>query len=606
MKRNNYSIMGLVLLLVFFLAFNLLNSSLFDRVRIDLTENGLYTLSEGSKAIVKDIEEPINLYFFFSQKVTKDLPQLRNYAERVRSLLEEYTAYAGGQINLHIIDPEPFSEAEELAAGYGLQAVPLSLGGDELYFGLAGTNAVDTQQVIPFFRPEQENFLEYEVSKLITTLVNPEAPVIGVISGLPIQGGYNMQTQQPRPPWQIYQQISQLYQTRMLNQEIESIDDDIDLLLMVQPKALSDKSLLAIDQYVLRGGKLILFVDPLAELAEPPPPMPYVPDEGLKKLLTSWGVNLPESVLMDAGNALTVAGAQGQPVRHLAILGLQQQVMVAEDIITTGLELVNLSTSGIVEQTKESTTVFEPILQSSANAMLMVPQLVQSARDPADLQKNFSPTGQVYSMAARISGKVNSAFAEKDNEEHIRQAENVHILVIADTDLLSDRLWVQVQSFFGQQVISPFADNASLVINALDNFTGSADLISVRSRGQFSRPFIVVENLRRAAEERFQDTEKQLQERLKETQQQLNELQQQNGEGNQLLLSPEQNQALQRFQDEKLVIRKQLRDVRHQLDKDIEQLGTLLKLVNIALIPLLVVIVVLMLKMFRRRSPKGI
>lgn len=637
MKRKMYSGFGLLVLLVGFLAFNLLNSNLFHSVRLDLTENRLFTLAEGSKQVVDEISSPIDLHFFFSEKITQDLPQLQNYARQVRSLLQEYTLYADGKINLHIIDPEPFSEAEDQAAVFGLQAVPLNMAGDQLYFGLAGTSMAKSaeaaeeretvQEVISFFQEDQERFLEYEITKLIYRLAHPEPPVVGIISGLDIQGGYDMRAQQPTPPWQIYRQINQLYQTRLLNNQIEQIADDISLLMLIQPGELSEQTLYAIDQFVLAGGKLIFFLDPLAELDRPP--RPYQVSNGLKKLLDSWGVEFTGQVVTDAGNALMVANAQGRPVRHLSILGLDADSMLAEDVATGSLEKVNLSSAGIIEPLADATTQFTPLLYSSKEAMPMVPEMVQAAFSPEMLQQSFNATGERFTLAARVAGKALSAFdgpPEKDEKEqkddkgmdvqdseldrsvltlssttHIRDSADINILVVADTDLLSDRLWVQVQNFFGQQVVTPFADNAGFVINALDNFSGSSALISVRSRGRFFRPFTVVEQLRRQAEERFRDKEKQLQERLQQTEVKLAELEQQKAEGSATLLSPEQEAELVSFQQEKLGIRKQLREVRHQLDKDIETLGTQIKMINIALIHLLLVIGALVLRRIRRR-----
>ena len=597
MKHNWVSGLGLFVLLLAFLAFNLLNSALFTHVRIDLTENKLFTLTEGSKQVISEIDQPIDFYFFFSTQAARDLPQLRNYAERVRSLLKEYALHAEGKIKLHFVEPLPFSEEEDQAAEYGLQAIPLNLAGDELYFGLAAINGEGEQMTLPFFRSEEEAFLEYEISKLIYQLAHPQPTLLGVISGISISGGFDLQYQQPRPPWQIYTQINQLYQIRLLNNEVEEIGPEIGLLMLIQPKDLSEQALYAIDQYVLSGGKLILFIDPLAEMDQQA--MPYQMSEGLGKLLASWGVAFSTEVLADAGKALMVNNAEGRPVRHLGVLGLDRENMRDDDVASTGLESIYVSTAGILKAIEGSQNNFTPLLYSSMEAMAMVPELMQVASNPEILMQSFHPSGEVFTLAARIEGKVSSAFPERQGKEHISSNEDVHLLVIADTDILSDRMWVEVQDFFGQQVISPFADNAGFVINALDNFSGSSALINVRSRGQFSRPFSVVEQLRRDAEEQFRDKEKQLQVRLQAAEQKLAELEQKKVEGSNVLLSPEQEQALLSFQQEKLQIRKQLRDVRHQLDRDIEELGAQLKVINIALVPLLLIFSVLLYRLLR-------
>ena len=604
MKHNGYSGLGLFVLALIFLAFNLLNSTLFNNVRVDLTENKLFTLTEGSKQVISEIDEPIDLYFFFSTQAARDLPPLRNYADRVRSLLKEYALHAKGKIKLHIVEPLPFSEEEDQAAEYGLQAIPLNLAGDELYFGLAAINAKGEQLALPFFRSEEEAFLEYEISKLIYQLAHPEPILVGLISGMNIEGGFDARVQQAQAPWQIYTQINQLYQMRLLNNEVEEIGPEISLLMLIQPKNLSEKTLYAIDQYVMSGGKLLLFIDPLAELDQPP--VPYQLSEGLSRLLTSWGVSFSAQVLADAGKALMISDAEGRPVRHLGILGLDRDNMALADVTSTGLETINVSSAGILNSIEGSQSYFEPLLFSSKKSMVMATELMQVASNPQIMAQSFSPGGKVLTLAARISGAVLSAFPEgagksvgKGASTHITKNDDVHILVVADTDMLSDRMWVEVQDFFGQQVISPFADNAGFVINALDNFSGSSALMNVRSRGQFSRPFLRVEQLRREAEEQFRDKEKQLQASLQQAEQQLLQLEQQKVEGSNVLLSPEQEQALLSFQQKKLQIRKQLRDVRHQLDRNIEDLGAHLKIINIALVPFLLILGVLLYRLLR-------
>lgn len=592
MKHNWYSGLGLFVLVLGFLGFNLLNSVLFNNVRVDLSENKLFTLTEGSKQVISEIVQPIDLYFFFSTQAARDLPPLRNYAERVRSLLKEYALHSQGKIKLHIVEPQPFSEEEDQAAEYGLQAVPLNLAGDELYFGLAAINAEGEQLALPFFRSEEETFLEYEISKLIYQLSHPEPILVGLISGMNIEGGFDARFQQPQAPWQIYSQINQLYQIRLLNNEVEEIGPEIGLLMLIQPKNLSEQALYAIDQYVMSGGKLLLFIDPLAELDQSP--MPYQISEGLTRLLTSWGVVFSPQVLADAGKALMINDEQGRPIRHLGILGLDRENMMLEDVTSTGLETINVSSAGILSPIEGAQSHFESLLYSSKESMVMAPELMQVARNPKIMMQSFHPGGEKLTLAARIKGTIISAFPERLGEgntasAHVEKNDDAHLLIVADTDMLSDRMWVEVQDFFGQQVISPFADNAGFIINALDNFSGSSALMNVRSRGQFSRPFVRVEQLRREAEEQFRDKEKQLQVRLQQAEQQLLQLEQQKAEGSNALLSPEQEQALLSFQQEKLQVRKQLREVRHQLDRDIEDLGARLKIINIALVPFLLI-----------------
>lgn len=267
---------SLVLLAIAFIASVIISNQLFRGAKIDLTENRLYTLSDGTRRILESIDEPINLYLFWSDKAAQDIPSLRDYANRVREMLEEFEDAADGGIRLSVIDPLPFSEDEDRAAQFGLQGVALAGSQDPVYLGLAGTDSVDNEQVIPFFQPDKEAFLEYDLAQLVSTLANPERTVIGLVSGVDMAGSFDPQTQQMQQPWVAYTQVQQLFEVRNLGTSFSSIADDISLLWIVQPKDLSNATLYAIDQFILRGGKAIIFVDPLAD-SDPAPPMQGMP-----------------------------------------------------------------------------------------------------------------------------------------------------------------------------------------------------------------------------------------------------------------------------------------------------------------------------------------
>lgn len=607
MKKLIYSGAGLLLIAVAFVAFNLLAGLGLGGARLDLTEQKLYTISDGTKQILGELDEPINLYFFYSDKVAKDLPALRTYAQRVEEMLKAYQAQAGGKIRLHIIDPEPFSEDEDKAAEFGLQGIPLQQGGDSIYFGLAGTNALDDTQVIPFFALDQEEHLEYELSRLVQSLAKPDLPVVGVLSGLQMTGGFDMMARQPTPPWMVLEQVRQLFQIENLRTDIDQIPEQVSVLWLVHPKNLPEQTLYAIDQFVLRGGKLMVFVDPYAEADSGDMPGEVAVDKAsnIEALFKAWGLRMvPDKVLGDGSYAMSVNMGQGQrPVRHAAWLSLPRKALDQADIATAGLESVTVATAGILEPLEGAKTRFTPLMQSSEYAMPFEAQRFAMLSNPEELIRELEPTGERYTIAARIDGPAQSAFPDgiEGRKDGLKQAENINVIAVADTDILSDRMWVQVQEFFGQRMPQPWADNGSFTINALDNLTGSEALISVRSRGRFSRPFVVVEELQRAAEQRFRDKEQALQARLAETEQQLAALQRNDDPNQALELTPEQQGALQRFIQQKLEIRKELRDVRYQLNADIEALGRTLKVINIALVPALLTLGVLALWLWRRR-----
>ncbi len=602
MKRIMYSGTGLLVLLLAFVAFNMASNVLLPGARLDLTEQKLYTISEGTREILEDLDEPITLYFFFSDRASKDMVVLRNYARRVEEMLREYERVAGDNLRLQIIDPQPFSEAEDRAAEFGLQAIPLQQTGEQLYFGLAGTNSLAQREVIPFFALEQEGLLEYELSRLVNTLAQEEKPEVGLISGLPMSGGMNPMTGQASPPWAAFEQIRQMFTIRNLDHDIDEIPEEVEVLLLVHPKALSEAALFAIDQFVLRGGRLLAYIDPLAEADQSQEAMMDGMADGrasdLGPLLEAWGVQYnPEQVVLDARLGMSVSRGQGQlPARHIGWLELEPNQFDQDDTVTAPLSLVTVATGGALIPVEGAQTRFTPLLSSTANSALTGTERFATLQDPEVLLNGFEADDQVYHFAARLEGPASTAYPEglEGRAPGITESNGINVLVVADTDMLTDRMWVQVQDFFGQRVPQPWADNGGLLINALDNLSGSEALISVRSRGDFSRPFTVVEDLQRQAERRYRASEQRLQQQLAETEQRLAQMQQGQDPAQLTELSAEQQQEIQRYLDQKLQIRKQLRDVRFQLNADIERLGAWLKVINIALVPALLTLGVLL------------
>jgi ABC-type uncharacterized transport system involved in gliding motility auxiliary subunit len=588
--------------------------------RLDLTENRLYTTAPGTDRILGNIKEPINLYFFFSEKTAAQLlPQLKTYGVRVRELLEELVARSNGKLRLHVIDPQPFSEEEDRAAELGVRGAPVGAANTQLYFGLAGTNATDGHAAIEFFDPNKEQFLEYDVVKLVYQLANPKKPVVAWMSTLPMGPGFDPQTGQMREPWVIYSEVQQLFDLRPLDPGAARIEPDTNVLVLVHPKNLPPATQFAIDQFALRGGHILAFVDPLAEAdsagAEPGNPMAAMSADKsshLAELLNAWGVQFnPGEVIADRGHALTVSMRQGQgPVMHLGVLGLDKDSFTSDDVITAGLSNVNVATAGYLEPVKGSKGRFEPLLQSSTDAAALPVERFRMLFDPSTLLDGFKPTNRRYTFAARVTGTVHSAFpngppagvqlppGQLDLKESTKP---LNLVVFADTDLLSDYLWVRQQSFFGQRMTQALASNGDMVQNALDNLSGSADLISVRGRASFTRPFERVEKLRRAADERFRAKEQELEKQLRDTEEKLTALQTKGGKSAELIVTPEQEQEIAHFQTEKLRIRKELRAVRAGLDADIKRLGTTLKVLNIVVVPVAFALFALLIAGWRGR-----
>jgi ABC-type uncharacterized transport system involved in gliding motility auxiliary subunit len=605
---------------VLFVAVMLLVNVIFRGARADLTQNHLYTLSEGTKKIVNSIDEPINLYLYFSDKGSQDLPQLRTYYTRVREMLEEMASRSGGKIKLELIDPLPFSEDEDRASSLGLQAVPTGAGGEKIYFGLAGTNSTNGQSSIPFFQPDKESFLEYDVAKLIHELSMTKKPVVGLLSGLPIASVFDPETRQMREAWAVDQQWSQLFDMRPLTPtNLKSIDKDVDVLVVVHPKQLSDDAQYAIDQFVMRGGHLLVFVDPSAELddsgADPNNPMAAMmadKSSDLPKLFKAWGIQYdPKKVVLDRTRALPISLGEGQaPVRHPAILGFTAEDLNGDEVTTANLQTINMSTAGYFELSKDvKDEKLTPLIQTTGDATTAPADRLRMMQDPSALYNDYKPGGEHLIVAARLSGKFKTAFPERNEEGALKESkDDGQIVLVADTDVLSDRMWVQIRPFFGQKLMNAFANNGDFAVNALDNMAGSSDLISVRGRATSQRPFTTVEVLKRNADERFRAKESELKKELTDTERKLTELQSAKSKDQAQILSPEQKAEVDKFLKRKLEIRKELRQVRRQLDAEIEALGTRLKLVNIVLMPLLVTFAALGFAWWRnqrRRNAQG-
>ncbi|HWG69852.1 MAG TPA: Gldg family protein [Steroidobacteraceae bacterium] len=624
-RRWGYGVGGLIALAVLFLGVVMLSNVGLRGMRVDLTQNRLYTLSPGTQQVIAELKEPVNLYFYFSRETAaKQAPLLMPYATRVREFLEELAARSHGKIHLLVIDPQPFSDEEDRAGEYGLQSLQAG-GGEPLYFGLAGTNSTDGHAAIPSFQADREEFLEYDVAKLINELGTPKKPVVGLISSLGLQGQFNPMTGQMGEQWPVLTQLQELFTVRPLTTDVDHIDKDVDVLMLVHPKHWPQKTLYAIDQFVMRGGKVVLFVDPNsgADTAGQDRSNPLAAamadhSSDLEPLLKDWGVAYdPTQVIGDLERGLEVrTSMQSPPIRHIGILGLGHGDMNQKDVVSATLEKINLATAGSLAALPGAKTTFEALLSSSASAAPIPAQRFNALTDPSTLRDGFKPTGTRYTIAARITGPVQSAFPQGAPADpkpaagpplaHLsHSAAPANIIVVADTDLLMDYMWVQTRQVFGQRVAQPFANNADFVANILDNLSGSSALISVRGRATFSRPFERVEALRRRADDRLRSKALELQAQLQQTETKLTELQTKRNDQSSLMLSPEQEAELKRFVAEKAHVRKELRETQRGLDVDINRLESWLKVINIAIAPLLVALAGVIVLWLRRRRRAG-
>lgn len=593
--RRKLSILGLVLAAVLLVAATAWATLALRPYKLDLTQNRQYTISEPTRALLAQIQEPITLRLYVSRGVREANPLLAAYADRVRDLLKAYRTASGDKIQLELIDPEPFSPEEDRAVGFGLQPIALESGANG-YLGLAGTNSTDDVDVIPVLSPERERFLEYDLSRLVYNLANPDKPVVALISGLPINGDPLAQYR----PWQVYEQLGQFFSIRYLGGDITSFDPDVKILLLVHPTRLSDKTLFAIDQFVLKGGKVVAFIDPHSEAAamRSRMPVPGAQASSLGPLLAAWGVELvPGKFVADRQAARQVqypSGGRQQIVDYLAWLSYDRAALAADEPITADLNRVTFATAGILRRLEGATTELVPLVTSSPDSQAVDVDKVAAFPDPLGLIRAFKPDGERRVLAARIHGPVKSAWPDALPEGVEAPADRrtasdgpVSILLVADTDLLEDRAWLASQQLLGQQVTVPLADNANFVANALDYQAGSSVLAGLRGREVTLRPFTRVEEIRRAAEASYRAKEQELLERLKNLQDKLASLEVKRGE-EAALVTAEQRAEIDGFRAQLLDTRRELRDVQYALGRDIETLRDRLRLLDIVAVPVLV------------------
>lgn len=579
--------------------------------RIDLTQAREHTLSPATLELLRGIEEPVTLRLYFSERASGDFPQVRAYAQRVRELLLEIAARSAGKVRVEVVDPEPFSEEEDRAVAQGLTAVPLPRGGN-FFFGIVGSNSTDGELPIPFLQAEREAFLEYNLAKLIAALTVEARPVVALYSGLPMAPAFDPAAGAPSPGWVVDQQLRELFDLRRLEPGFTSIDPEVQLLMLVHPRELSEDSLYAIDQFALRGGRVLLFVDPDAEHQPSDDPLGGDPGgsrtSSLEPLLAAWGIDYdPARIVADPGSALSVQTREGGPREPLiTLLGLGPEAMSGEDIVTAQMDLVNVSSAGVLRPREGASTRFETLLRtSSQSGELPVSLLGGVTATPANLLRAFRAEGGPRTVAARLSGPIATAFPGRKGEGHRERSEaDFQAIVVADTDLLADAFWVNTVP--GMPALSePFANNGDFVYNAVENLSGKAGLIALRTRAVASRPFHRVEALRRNAAQEFLQTEQQLRERLADLERKLTALQRGEDGGG---LGPEQQAELLRFQQEKADVRLQLREVQRQLNADIDALSGTLRFLNIVLVPAFVAFLFLLgglIRLQRRRRALG-
>ena len=611
-KNSVISGTGLLLAISLFIATIILANTAFTTWRIDLTENKLFTLSKGTKNILNNLDEPVQLDFYFSQKAMNDFPLLANYGVRVRDMLEEFTAHANGKLILNIIEPETFSEAEDQAVASGLRTVSVNATSDRVYFGLVGANSTDDEKVIPFFQSNRESALEYDLTKLVYNLAYPDKRVVGIYSQLPMISSRGDKTTET---WTIINALKEFFEVVNLNENIEALNEKIDVLMLVHPKKIKRENLYIIDQYLLKGGKAIIFLDPLAEQdrtqpdATTPDVMPILYSY-LDELLEKWGIEIAkEKIVADINAAMRVQASSPrgpQEIDYLPWLRLTEKNFNVDDFSTSELNLIHMGTVGSIEIIEAGKLEITPLIESSKQSTKLERDLILFQRDPTVILSNFKSDDKKLLIAARLKGRAESVFLEdqKNNDEIIKDDSfvdegDLNVILVSDTDILADHFWIRKQDMLGVSVPQPVSNNGDFVINSIENLSGNTDLISLRGRGKYSRPFLKVETIRKQAESKFREREKELQVALQETEKKIQQLQQEQGNEKSYLLNNKLTAEIDKFRNERLATRKELRSVQHDLRKNIEKLGSQLRFINIGLIPLLITVLALLIGIYR-------
>lgn len=623
MRRLSFSVIGVIAVAAIVLGINMFADARLANTQLDLTQGHIYTLSPGTKQILAGLKEPVTLRLFYSRQLGATVPAYGTYADHVREMLRDYASVSGGKVRLEFYDPEPFSDTEDRAMAYGLQGVPLDQGGSQIYFGLAGTNLEDDERTIPFFQTDRERFLEYDLTKLVYELSNPKRPVIGVISSLPLDGDPQaMMMGRTSQPYASATLLRQTNTVKMVPTDAQVIDPDIQVLLVAGARNLSPVTLYAIDQFVMRGGKLMAMVDPWSEAAaatsSPTGMPPGDTHSDLKPLFDAWGLQFdPKQVVGDLDGAWRVrssAGDRVQAVNYVAWFNIRSGIN-HDDPATADLTQVTVASSGAITKAPDAPIAFTPLLTSSDQSGLIPVEEVKTP-DPAKVLASFRPGGGPRVIAARVRGMLKSAFSAPpaladgqkrpaDLPPYKAQTDvPANLVVVADSDILADRFWVRIADFFGQQTATPFSDNGPFVANLIGTLSGSDALIGLRSRGDTSRPFTLVQRMQSEAEAQFRQTQKALQDHLDDVEKQLRTLRgggsSDNGRSD-AVITPEQRAAIDTARQDVLETRQKLRAVQLALNHDIGRLETELRVFTIVAVPAVLTVLAIVMGIVQRR-----
>lgn len=619
-----YSTVGVVVLLFIAIAVNLI----FGRMatRVDLTADKLYTLSDGTKSILGKLDTPVQIRYYFSKSIPELDQGLRTYAQRVEDLLAEYRLHSKGRLEVKKLDPKPDSDAEDSATLDGVEGQMTQLGGDKIYFGLS-ISCLDAKVAIPFISPQRERLLEYDLTRAISQVIKPTKANLGVMSGLPIFGAMDPMAMMRggggrQEPWVFINELKADFNVKEIPITADKIDDDVNVLVVVYPKGISETAQYAIDQFVMRGGKLVAFLDPLSVLdsrSNPQNPLQAAAGSGasLDKLLKAWGLEFDLQKVVSDKQFLTELQdpRTGRPQGNPSFLSLTGAAMDTNDVATTQLGRMILPFAGHFTGSPAEGLKQTVIFHSSTNSQLTDKMMAQFGAT-----EEFKASGTEYKLGVRLSGKFKSAFpdgkpnadakddAKKDEDAakgdaaHLKESKDDGVVVLlGDSDLLYEQFFAQVRELFGQKIMMPFAANLTFLQNLLEQMGGDKDLIGIRSRATLNRPFTRVREMQAKAELAYESKIKLLEKDLADAQQKINELQRAKGDGQQAILSEEQKKEITQFQRRRAEVNRELKEVRKNLRHDVDSLENTTKWANILVMPFAVSLTGIVIAVFKRK-----
>ena len=589
--QKNYLIVSILSTVILFLSFNFIIQKINFNLGVDFTSTKTFTLSSGTKRVIDEIEEPIKITFVYSRDLSKNIPIIQNYANQVQGLLNRYSDLASGKIELNFIEPEPYSDDEDYVNRYGVQGFPIDQEGSKVYFGLIASNTTDDIETVPFFDPSKAGTLEKQLTDIVYKLNRSKKPMIGFLSWVDTTPPMMPNNQLGQGEYTILEELSYFYDFEFLDTDIESFEG-IDLLIVYHPSDISDKTEYAVEQFILNGGKSVIFVDPFFEKNDH-----SNKSSNLENVLKTLNINYNSNVILDGAQATRLQTQQNitentslQTMLKLNWPEVRGQFINQAEEIGDGLSLIRLvSPGGLSPLNDESEISYTPIMSSSEVTMDLP---MKEVHDPIKLINNFQPTGISYDFGVKLNGIAKSNFNDFEfkNDNHLEiSSKNINVVVFSDADFIRNAFWARIQKFLDTNVIEATSDNGSLVTNVFDSMTGYDEFIDLRNKEAPFRPFVVVQKLQAEAEQMYLGQEQQLQAQLDNT---LNQIQNLSGgrDVESVNLSDKQLMELANFQLQVENTRKQLREVRRNLSKDIDRLANQINILNTFLIPVLLTV----------------